>query len=82
MQIIQRLTVLSKPNRIYEVGSEIDGHEVISIKQVGQEFESSVHSEFLIEDENGDLITSVENAPVIVDWKQIAEHDDSPETQK
>ncbi|QWU17346.1 hypothetical protein SAMN04487895_104270 [Paenibacillus sophorae] len=76
MQIIQRLTVLSTPNRIYEVGSEIDGHEVISIKQVGQEFENSVHSEFLIEDENGDLIASVENAPAIVDWKTIAEHDE------
>ncbi|MDT3426111.1 hypothetical protein J2Z22_001631 [Paenibacillus forsythiae] len=82
MQVIQKLTVLSNPNRFFEVGTEIDGHEVIAIRQVGSESESHVHSEYFVEDENGDLITSIENAPVIVDWKTIAEHDDPPETQK
>ncbi|MBY9081049.1 hypothetical protein KIH86_23125 [Paenibacillus sp. HN-1] len=82
MQIIQKLTVLCTPNRIFEVGTEVDGREIIAIKQVRQNFENSVHSEFLIEDENGDLIGSVENAPVIVDWKTISEHGDPPETQK
>lgn len=82
MQIIHRLTVLSKVERVYEVGTEIDGREVISIKQIGQEYDNSTHSEYLVEDENGDLISSIENAPVIVDWKSIAVHDDPPEMQK
>lgn len=75
MQVIQKLTVVSNPTRIFEVGTEVDGREVIEIRQVGTNFEESVHSEFHVEDENGDLISSIENAPVIVDWKTIVEHD-------
>lgn len=70
--VIQRLTVVSNPTRIFEVGTEIDGREVIEIKQVG--FEDS--SEFHVLDEKGFLIASVENAPVILDWKVIAEHEE------
>ncbi|WP_028590320.1 hypothetical protein [Paenibacillus massiliensis] len=72
MQIISKLTVVSNPTRVFEVGTEIGGREVIEIKQVGAEYEDRTHSEFLISDENGELIASVENAPVIVDWKTIA----------
>ncbi|MEK5238086.1 hypothetical protein NST99_20540 [Paenibacillus sp. FSL L8-0470] len=75
MQVIQRLTVVSNPTRIFEVGTEVDGREVIEIRQVGVNYEEHVHSEFHVEDENGDLIASVENAPVILDWKNIVEHD-------
>lgn len=75
MQIIQKLTVVSNPTRIFEVGTEVDGREVIEIRQVGANYEDHVHSEFIIEDENGELIASVENAPVIIDWKSIVEHD-------
>ncbi|MNP84124.1 hypothetical protein D3C76_1833010 [compost metagenome] len=39
------------------------------------QFENSIHSEYLVHDENGDIIASIENAPVIVDWKTIAIHD-------
>ncbi|MBU5673206.1 hypothetical protein [Paenibacillus brevis] len=70
--VIQRLTVVSNPTRIFEVGTEIDGREVIEIKQVG--FED--FSEFHVLDEKGFLIASVENAPVILDWKAIAVHDE------
>ncbi|MUG45486.1 hypothetical protein [Paenibacillus woosongensis] len=74
MQIIQRLTVVSNPTRVFEVGTEIDGREVIEIKQVGHEHDS-VHSEFFVLDEEGNLISSIENCPVVVDWKTIAIHD-------
>ncbi len=69
MQVIQKLTVVSNPTRVFEVGTEIDGREVIEIKQVGTED----FSEFWILDENGELIASIENCPVILDWKTIAE---------
>lgn len=77
MQIIQRLTVVSNPTRVFEVGTEIDGREVIEIKQVGYEHDS-VHSEFFVLDEEGKLITSIENCPVIVDWQVIADHGEVP----
>lgn len=79
MQIISKLTVVSNPTRVFEVGTEIDGREVIEIKQVGAEYEDHTHSEFLISDENGELIASVENAPVIVDWKTIVVDGPAPE---
>lgn len=82
MQIIQRLTVVSNPTRVFEVGTEIDGREVIEIKQVGDEYPDRVHSEFYVLDENGQLIASIENAPVIVDWKTIAEDGPVPENEK
>lgn len=71
MLVIQRLTVVSNPTRVFEVGTEIDGREVIEIKQVGTED----FSEFWVLDENGELIANVEICPVIVDYKVIAEHD-------
>lgn len=76
LQVIQRLTVVSNPTRTFEVGTEINGREVIEIVQVGVQFENSIHSEYLVHDENGDLIASIENSPVIVDWKTIAVHDE------
>ncbi|NUU73984.1 MULTISPECIES: hypothetical protein [Paenibacillus] len=82
MQIIHRLTVVSNPTRVFEVGSETDGQEIIEIKQVGSEFEDHIHSEYYVLDQNGHLITSVENAPVILDWKTIAEDGPAPENEK
>jgi hypothetical protein len=75
VQVIQRLTVVSNPTRVFEVGTELNVCEVIEIKQVGSEYEDHVHSEFHVLDENGELIISIENAPVIVEYRQIAEHD-------
>lgn len=77
MQVIHRLTVVSNPTRIFEVGTEIDGREVIEIKQVGYEHDNGVFSEFHVLDENGNLIASIENCPVIVDWRTIAVHDEN-----
>lgn len=75
MQIIQRLTVVSNPTRVFEVGTELNGREVIEIKQVGYEHDDGVFSEFQVLDENGELISSIENCPVIVDWVTIAVDD-------
>lgn len=74
-QVIHRLTVVSNPTRIFEVGTEIDGREVIEIKQVGYEHEGGMFSEFHVLDENDNLISSIENCPVIVDWMTIAVDD-------
>ncbi|OMF17012.1 hypothetical protein BK131_03285 [Paenibacillus amylolyticus] len=82
MQIIHRLTVVSNPTRVFEVGTEIEGREVIEIKQVGTEYEDHIHSEIHVMDGDGQLITSVENAPVIVDWKTIAEDGPAPVNEK
>ncbi|MEK3864047.1 hypothetical protein MHH60_11265 [Paenibacillus sp. FSL H7-0716] len=77
MQIIQKLTVVSNPTRVFEVGTEIDSSEVIEIKQVGSEYEDHVHSEYVVLDEDGHMIASVENAPVIVEYRQIVEHEEN-----
>lgn len=71
MQVIQKLTVVSNPTRIFEVGTEVYSREVIEIKQVGDDN----ISEFWVIDENEQIIVSVENCPVIVEWQNIAEHD-------
>lgn len=76
MEIIKRLTIISNPTRIFEVGSELDGREVIEIRQVGSEFETGIHSEYEVLDEEGELIAVVENAPVIVDYQRIAVDDE------
>ncbi|BFH63953.1 hypothetical protein [Paenibacillus azoreducens] len=76
MNVIQKLTVVSNPTRVFEVGTELDGREVIEIKQVGYEHENGIFSEFHVLDENENLIVSIENCPVIVEWQTIAEHDE------
>ncbi|GGH17017.1 hypothetical protein [Paenibacillus segetis] len=75
MQVIQKLTIVGNQTRVFEVGTELNGRVVIEIKQVGTEFEECVHSEFHVLDEDGELIASIENAPVIVDWQVIAVDD-------
>lgn|GEM_PF-1597221 len=75
MNVIQKLTVVSNPTRIFEVGTEVNGREVIEVKQVGYEHDNGVFSEFHVLDENDALIASIENCPVIVEWKTIVEHD-------
>ncbi|PAD73937.1 hypothetical protein [Paenibacillus campinasensis] len=69
MQVIQKLTVVSNPTRIFEVGTEMNGREIIEIKQVGDEN----ISEFWVVDENEKIIVSIENCPVIVEWQEVAE---------
>lgn len=75
MQIIQKLTVVSNPTRIFEVGTELNDREVIEIKQISVYVDYS-HSIFIILDENEDLISSIENCPVIVEYQEIAIDDD------
>ncbi len=76
MEIIKRLTIISNPTRVFEVGTELDGREVIEIRQVGSEYEDHVHSEYVVLDEDGGMIAVVENAPVIVDYQRIAVDDE------
>ena len=76
MQVIQSITVASVPAFCFAVGGEHNDRVIIEIKQVGEEHPTHVHSEFWVLDENGDLIVSIENAPVIVEYVQIAEHDE------
>jgi len=75
LNVIQKLTVVSNPTRVFEVGTELNGREVIEIKQVGYEHENGISSEFHVLDEDGELIVSIENCPVIVEWQTIAVHD-------
>ncbi|WP_339271670.1 hypothetical protein MKY48_08480 [Paenibacillus sp. FSL W8-0187] len=77
MQVIQKLTVVSNPTRIFEVGTEVNNREVIEIKQVGYDN----ISEFWVLDENEKVIASVENCPVIVEWQEFVE-DGPVETAK
>ncbi|MBO2943615.1 hypothetical protein JJQ72_06435 [Paenibacillus sp. F411] len=69
MQVIQKLTVVSNPTRVFEVGTEVNRREVIEIKQVGDDN----ISEFWVVDENAQVIVSIENCPVIVEWQEVAE---------
>lgn len=69
MQLIQKLTVVYNPSRVFEVGNEINGRVVIEIKQVGEDN----FSEFWVLDEDEKLIVSIENCPVIVEWQEVAE---------
>ncbi|MGM0882562.1 MAG: hypothetical protein ACQEXQ_16165 [Bacillota bacterium] len=75
--VIQSVTVISSIPSIFCVGAEHNDRAIIEIKQVGYD---SV-SEFHVLDEDGELIVSIENAPVIVEWKTIVV-DDVFETNK
>ena len=55
----------------------MNGREVIEIKQVGDDN----ISEFWVIDENDHLIASIENCPVIVDWRTISIHDQQKMTR-
>lgn len=76
MQVIQSITIATIPAFVFAVGGEHNDREIIEIKQVGAEYENNVHSEFHVLDENDELIVSIENAPVIVEYRQIVEHDE------
>ncbi|RED34703.1 hypothetical protein [Paenibacillus sp. VMFN-D1] len=76
MEVIQKLMVVCSPPRFYEVGTELNGRDVIEIKNMSDEYEDHIHSEYWVLDENGELIASIENCPVIVEWQTIAEHDE------
>lgn len=65
--IIQSVTVISAVPICFAVGGVHNDREIIEIKQVGYE----TLSEFHVLDEEGELIVSIENAPVVVEWKQI-----------
>lgn len=75
MRVIQKLTVVSNPTRVFEVGTELNGVAIIEIGDLGREYEDHVHSEYHILDENGELIVAIKNSPVIVEYQEIVEHD-------
>ncbi|MFS8214770.1 hypothetical protein [Paenibacillus sp. S29] len=76
MQVIQSITIATIPAFVFAVGGEHNDREIIEIKRVGEEDASHCHSEYWVLDENEELIVSIENAPVIVEYRQIAEHDE------
>lgn len=76
--IIQSITVGQNLQRTYTVGDEVNGREVNEIKAVGSEFEDHVHSEFWVLDEDNELITCIENMPVVVEYKTIATDGPAP----
>jgi hypothetical protein len=71
VQVIQRLIVGFNPPRVFEVGGEYEGRGIIEIKNYSQD----EYSSYSMYDENSELIAIIENAPVIVEYRQIAEHD-------
>ncbi|MEC0131495.1 hypothetical protein [Paenibacillus odorifer] len=77
MQIIQSITVASVPAFIFNVGGEHNERVIIEIKQVGEKYPDHLHSEYWVLDEDDQLIVSIENAPVIVEYRQIVEHEDN-----
>lgn len=73
MQVIQSVIVLtSQDTRTYEVGGEVRGQAIIEIKNMSVEYEDHIHSEYHVFGEDEELIATVENCPVIVEWQKIA----------
>jgi len=74
MDIIESLTVIMGNGfmRTY-CTKENDWRLGILVSKIindGSEFNGSVHSEYLMEDENGNLIAHIENCPVIVEYER------------
>jgi len=71
VRIISKLTVLcGSSSRTFEVGNVINGLTVAKISNNGAEYDNHIHSEYHVLDANGDLISVIENASVIVDWQE------------
>ncbi|MGM1022983.1 MAG: hypothetical protein ACQEXV_21345 [Bacillota bacterium] len=77
MQVIQSVTIATIPCFVIAVGGEHNGRVIIEIQDAGAIFEDNVYSSYHVLDENRELIVSIENAPVIVEYRQIAEHDEN-----
>jgi hypothetical protein len=71
VQVIQRLIVPSA--RVYEVGSKCPAGVVIEIKCNSQEYEDHVHVQYDVYGEDYQLLATVINCPVIVEYVHIAE---------
>lgn len=71
-RIIHAIAVGQNLQVTYVLGEEIGERVVIEIKDNGQEFEDGVFSQYLVLDEDGQLIASIENMPVLVEYKTIA----------
>lgn len=50
------------------VGGTKHGKKVAKIRDVSQEYEDHVFSSYLIEDEDGSVLTRIENCPVLVEY--------------
>jgi hypothetical protein len=57
----------------YEIGQKINGLQIASIKNMGSEFEDSIHSEYVFRGADGNPVTHIENCPVIVEWMEVSE---------
>lgn len=76
MILIKSLTVISQSRTMrYVVGEEVNGRVIIEIQSVGCEYEDRMHSEYYVLDEDGELIATIENCPVVVEYIWIAPDD-------
>jgi hypothetical protein len=74
MPVIQRISIVTLEGvKSFEVGNVYVGQAVIEIKNNSLEFENSIHSQYDVLDKNGNLIASIENCPVVVEYRSVAE---------
>jgi hypothetical protein len=76
MQVIQAITVVAIPQVRFEVGTEFNDRVIIEIKDDCTEWENSIDFMYRVKDEDGGIIASIENCPVVVEYKSISVHDD------
>lgn len=75
-QTIRAITVIANPTRCFEVGCEYGGQIITEIKDVSCEWENSIDFVYHVMNENGHLIASIENCPVIAEYKKVAQESD------
>lgn len=77
MQVIQKLTIVTLEGvKSFEVGNEHDGQAIIEIKNNCQEYPDHIHSQYDVLDEDGQPVAVIENCPVVVEYRSIAEESD------
>lgn len=70
VKVIESLTVLlSDSENKYEVGLLHNGRYVANIEDNGCEWENGIDFIYRVYDERGDQIATIENCPVIVEYK-------------
>ncbi|MFD1953773.1 hypothetical protein ACFSL6_17505 [Paenibacillus thailandensis] len=75
-QVIQSITVGQNLQRKYTIGDVVNGAELNEIKNMSTVSESRVFSEYWLLDEDGNILSSVENMPVVIDYQTIAVDDE------
>lgn len=73
-QVIRAITIISNPLVIYEVGCTTkDGSVVYEIIDSSCEWENSIDFLYYIKDEDGELIATIENCPVLIEYNFFEE---------